>query len=67
MFPEDGICVYSGRATVIGVAVAVDEIGVGDINCGFIWRETDAVWPAKPVRYHSDIACAGIKAVNELR
>ena len=32
MFPEDGICVYSGSATVVGVAVAVDEIGVGDVD-----------------------------------
>ena len=67
MFPKDGVCVDSSSATVIGAAMTVDEIGVGDVDCGFVWRETDAVRPAKPVRYHPDVTCAGVKAVNELR
>lgn len=67
MFPKDGICVDSGRAAVIGVAITMDEISVGDVDSGFVWRETDAVWPAKTVRYHSDITCARIKAINKLR
>ena len=67
MFPKDRVCVDSGRATVIGVAVAVDEIGIGDVDVSFIWREADAVRPSKTVRYHSDIACARVKAVYKLR
>ena len=67
MFPKDGICVDGGSTTAINVAVAVNEISIGDIDRGLIWRETDAVWSAKTVRYYSDIACAGVKAIDKLR
>ena len=67
MFPKDGICVDGGSTTAVDVAVAVNEISVGDVDRGLVWRETDAVWSAKAVRYDSDIACAGVKAVDKLR
>ena len=67
VFPEHRVCVDGGSATVVGAAVAVNEVSVGDVDSGFIWRETDPIWPTETVRYHSYIACAGVKAVNELR
>ena len=67
MFPEHGVRVDGGSATVVSAAVAVNKVSVGDVDCGFVWRETDPIWSAETVRYHPDIACAGIKAVNELR
>ena len=67
MFPQDRICVDGGSTTAVDVAVAVNEISIGDVDRGLIRRETDAIWSAKTVRYYSDIACAGIKAVDKLR
>ena len=67
MFPEYGVSVDGGSATVVGTTIAVDEISISDVDGGFVRRETDSVRPAKTIRHHSDIACTGVKAVNELR
>ena len=67
MFPKDRIRVDGGSTTAVDVAVAVNEISIGDINRGLVRRETDAVWSTETVRYHPDIACAGIKSVDKLR
>ena len=67
MFPKDRIRVDGGSTTAVDVAVAVNEISIGDIDRGLVWRETDAVWSTKTVRYYPDIACAGIEAVDKLR
>ena len=67
MFPKDRIRVDGGSTAAVDIAVAVNEVSIGDVDRGLIRRETNAVWSAKTVRYYSDIACAGVKAVDKLR
>ena len=49
-----------------GGGVAVDAIGVGDVEGGFIGGEGDAVWTAEAVGDGADVAGGGIEAVDEL-
>lgn len=67
LFPEDSVGVDGGGTTVIGIAVAVDEVGVCNVDCGFVGGEAEAVWAAETVGYDAYIAGGGIKAVYELR
>lgn len=67
MFPKNRIRIDGGSTTAVNAAVAVNEISIRDVDRGLVWRETDAVWSAKTIRYYSDIACAGVKAVDKLR
>ncbi len=66
VFPEHAVGVYRGGAAVVGVAVAVDEVGVCDVDRVFVWGEAETVRPAEPIGYYSDIASGGIEAVDEL-
>ena len=49
-----------------GGRVAVDGIGVGDVEGIEVGGESDAVGTAEGVGYGADVACCGIEAVDEL-
>lgn len=67
VFPQHAVGVYRGGAAVVGVAVAVDEVGVCNVDCVFVWGEAETVWSAEPIGYYSGVASGGIEAVDELR
>lgn len=64
MFPEHAVSIYRSGATVVCTAVAVDEVGVCDVDSVLIWGEAETVWPSETVCYHSNIASGGVEAVD---
>ena len=67
VLPKDRVCINRGGAAEVFGAVAVDEVGVGDVDDVFDGGEAYAVGTAKPVRYDPNVACGGIEAVHQLR
>ena len=66
VLPEHGVGVDGSGASIVGVAVAVDEIGVGDVDSFFVGRETKAVRPSETVCHNPDVSCGRVESIDEL-
>ena len=66
MFPEYRISVNGGSAPVIGRAVAVDEVRVCDVDCGFVGREAEAVRSSEAVGHDPYVTCRRVESVDQL-
>ncbi len=64
MFPENRVGVDGGGASVIGIAVTVDEVRVCDVDCVFVGGEAQAIWSSKSICYDSYIAGGRVEAVD---
>ena len=67
MLPEDRVSVDSCGATVVSVAVAVDEVRIRYVDGGLVRGESNSIRSSETVRYNPDITCRWIKAVHQLR
>lgn len=67
MFPEDGEGVDGGSATRFAGMVAMEQVGVGDVNGVFARGETEAAGAAEAVGDNPDVPRGGVKAVDLLR
>ncbi len=64
MFPENRVGVDGGGASVIGIAVTVDEVRVCDVDCVFVRGEAQAIRSSKSICYDSNIAGGRVEAVD---
>ena len=66
MFPEYAVGINGRGTTIVGITIAMNEIGVGYINGALIWREAQTIWPAKTICHHSYVTRRRVKAVDKL-
>ena len=67
MFPEDAVGVDCRCTAVVYAAIAVHNVGIGDVNGIFARREGYAVGSTEAICYYTDIAGLWVKTVDLLR